>query len=326
MALTILVRSGDGKSAPRITFDAPRIVIGRGEGCEIRLPDPSVSHRHASIRQRGAEYIVLDEGSANGTFVGPVRLSPQAPRILRSGDLLRVGRVWLEVSIEQVPPTQNAPAATREIALALVAEALAAEGTPAHLRVLVAEGPGQGAEVAIETAGRTYVVGRMPSADLNVDDPDLSRRHVELIRRGDRLLVRDLGSKNGSKIGERKLAPKEESPWPKGESLHIGTSRLVYEDPVGEALEQLEHAADERIAENELIDPPTGTPPANSVSSGASSALPGARRAAEPGPRSGLPAPAPPPGWTLTDVIVALLAIVVLALSAAGLLWLTRSG
>src|SRR6188508_854174 len=119
MALTVVVRSGEGEPAPRITFDAPRIVIGRGDGRALRLPDPSVSHRHASIRQRGTDYIVLDEGSTNGTFVGPVRLSPQAPRVLVNGDLVRIGRVWLEIVIEQVPPTQNAPMATREMALAL---------------------------------------------------------------------------------------------------------------------------------------------------------------------------------------------------------------
>src|SRR5215510_1087897 len=119
MALTIVIRSGDGQTPAAITFDAPRVVIGRGEGCEVRLPDPSVSHRHASIRQRGSEYIVMDEGSTNGTFVGPVRLAAQAPRVLRSGDLVRVGRVWLEVCIEQVPPTENAPLATCEMALAL---------------------------------------------------------------------------------------------------------------------------------------------------------------------------------------------------------------
>ena len=128
MALTVVVRSGDTKSPPRITFDAPRIVIGRGEGCEVRLPDPSVSHRHATLRQRGTDYIVIDEGSTNGTFVGPVRLSPQAPRVIRSGDLIRVGRVWLQLVIEHVVPTQQPQVATKEIALALVASALSAEG------------------------------------------------------------------------------------------------------------------------------------------------------------------------------------------------------
>ena len=246
MALTILVRSGDGKSVPRITFDTPRVVIGRGDGCEIRLPDPSVSHRHASIRQRGTEYIVMDEGSTNGTFVGPVRLSPQAPRMLKSGDLVRVGRVWLEVCIEQAVPTPNGPQATREIALGLIAEALAADGTAAALTVRVTEGPGEGASLVIDEPDRVYVVGRMPTADLNIDDADLSRRHVELVKRASRMFVRDLGSKNGSMLGTKRLPAKQETPWSKDEPLVIGKARLTYEDPLSLALEQLESAADEK--------------------------------------------------------------------------------
>ncbi|HXK19555.1 MAG TPA: FHA domain-containing protein, partial [Polyangiaceae bacterium] len=120
MALTVVVRSGDHPTPLKISLDAPRIVIGRGDGCEIRLPDPSVSHRHASIRQRGSDYVVVDEGSTNGTFVGPVRLSPQAPRVVKSGELVRIGRIWLELTVEPGPPTDDAQQATREIALALV--------------------------------------------------------------------------------------------------------------------------------------------------------------------------------------------------------------
>src|SRR3954447_20325741 len=107
MAVTIVVRAGGEGAELSLTLDAPRLIIGRGEGCEVRLPDPSVSHRHASIRQRGTEYVVIDEGSSNGTFVGPVRLSAQAPRVLRHRDLIRVGRIWLEVRVEQALPTVN---------------------------------------------------------------------------------------------------------------------------------------------------------------------------------------------------------------------------
>jgi pSer/pThr/pTyr-binding forkhead associated (FHA) protein len=65
MALTVTVLSGKNKAseALRLTFDAPRIVIGRSDGCEVRLPDPSVSARHASIRSRGSEYLLVDENS-----------------------------------------------------------------------------------------------------------------------------------------------------------------------------------------------------------------------------------------------------------------------
>jgi len=79
----------------------------------VRLPDPTVSHRHASLRQRGTDYIIVDEDSTNGTFVGPVRLPPQTPRVIRSGDLVRVGRVWLELLCEQALATEQAHLATQ---------------------------------------------------------------------------------------------------------------------------------------------------------------------------------------------------------------------
>lgn len=326
MAVTVRVRSFDGKGPPSITLDAPRIVIGRGDGCEVRLPDPSVSHRHASIRQRGSEYIVMDEGSTNGTFVGPVRLAAQAPRVLRSGDLVRVGRVWLEVCLEQVPPTENAALATCEMALALVAEALSAEGAPAAPRVQIAEGPGAGAELTLDTPARVYVVGRMKSADLSIDDPDLSRRHVELVRKGDKLMIIDLGSKNGTVLGERRLDSGEEAAWPKGMGLQIGKTRLVYEDPLGDALDQLERAADERIRDNELIDPPTGTSRAPNPATTGTTAANSARRRAPVSLKPHRTAETDPGGWTLADVFVALFAVVVLGMSIAGLVWLMRSG
>jgi pSer/pThr/pTyr-binding forkhead associated (FHA) protein len=326
MALTIVVRSAEGKSAPpRITFDAPRIVIGRGPACEVRLPDPSVSHRHASIRQRGADYIVMDEGSTNGTFVGPVRLSPQAPRVLRSGDLVRVGRVWLEAIVEQALPTPNGPSATREVALALIANALAAEGTNCAFRVRVAEGPGAGASFEAKEFDRPYVIGRSKGVDLDLDDPDLSRRHVEIVRRAAGVFVRDLGSKNGSRLGEKPLALEQETAWPKGEPLVIGKSRLDYEDPATEALEELEKAADEQMPAGESVPPPTGAdaaakqrsdpPPASSKRGPPITPRP--RRAPEGGESA---------SWTGTDVLVAFLSIVVLALSIAGLVWLMQSG
>src|SRR5271156_4060817 len=124
MPISILIRSsGESDGTSSLTFDGARIVIGRGPGCDVRLPDPSVSHRHATVRANGASYTLVDEGSTNGTFVGGVRLSPHAPRALRSGDLARVGRVWLQVRMDQTPPTRELASATRDLALELVADA-----------------------------------------------------------------------------------------------------------------------------------------------------------------------------------------------------------
>lgn len=328
MALTVVVRSGGLKAPPAISFDAPRIVIGRGEGCEVRLPDPSVSHRHASIRQRGTDYIVVDEGSTNGTFVGPVRLSPQAPRVIRSGDFVRVGRVWLQVTIEHVVPTQNPAQATCEIALGLVAGALAEQGEPAAARVRVAEGPDAGRELLVGDFDEPHVIGRGPKVALSLDDPDASRRHCEVFRRGAQLFVRELGSKNGSRLGERAIPADKALAWPAGEVLVIGADRLTYEDPVAEALDELERAADERMRADESVDPPGAETPAETeaVESPPESLVAEAPR---PAPIAERPRPARSErragGWNATDLLVALLALVVLGLSVAGLWWLFRS-
>ena len=146
MAVTIVVLSGSASGAPELslTLDAPRLVIGRGEGCEVRLPDASVSHRHASLRQRGGEYMLFDEGSLNGTFLGPVRLPPQTPRAVRSGERLRVGRVWLEVRLEHAIVKGSTAVAARDLALALVARGMAAqgiEGSPAEALAEIEQSP-----------------------------------------------------------------------------------------------------------------------------------------------------------------------------------------
>lgn len=321
MALTIVVRSGDIDPPPTITFDAPRVVIGRGEGCDVRLPDPSVSHRHASIRQRGTEYIVVDEGSTNGTSVGPVLLSPQASRVLKSGDRIRVGRVWLEVVVEQVPATREPQVATKEIALGLVASALKAQGQEADLVVSIVEGPDRGLSLELSGFQKRYVLGRGKGADLQVADADASRRHVELERRGDQLRVRELGSKNGSLLDGNPLSSKP-TVWKPGQRLKFGGNHLSYADPISSALNELEAAEDETIdpaeefesGDADLAAADLGAGPASAASTTAGAPLVQfptvARRRTS---KSRL---------ANADVLVALLAVVVLVLSGLGLYWL----
>ncbi len=320
MALTVVVRSGDHPTPLKISLDAPRIVIGRGDGCEIRLPDPSVSHRHASIRQRGSDYVVVDEGSTNGTFVGPVRLSPQAPRMLRSGEMVRIGRIWLELTIESVPATEDAPLATREIALSLVSSSLAAQGEAAAVKIMVTEGPDAGKELALAELGRGYVVGRGQGLDLTLSDEDASRRHVEIGRRGATLWVKDLGSKNGAMLDDQPLKPNKETVWPRGKLVSLGATKLAFEDPVAEALVELEASSDEKMRDGDSVDPPTtgpkSAPPASAHSD--NGAAPIARV-----PRKS-PDPPGERGFRTADLVIAVLALVVLAASMAGIFWLTR--
>ena len=50
------------------------------------------------------------------------------------------------------------------------------------------------------TLAQPCLVGRTRAADIRIDDPAFAERHAELERRGDRVLLRDLGSPAGSVV------------------------------------------------------------------------------------------------------------------------------
>lgn len=321
-----------------ITFDAPMIVIGRGDGCDVRLPDPSVSHRHATIRQRGSEYLLIDEGSTNGTFMGTVKLGAHAPRILRHGDLARVGRVWIELRFDAPTPAGQTQFATKELALALVARALDAQGETGGPRIVVVEGPDKGKTLALDEPAHAYFVGRGHEADMVLEDADASRRHVQIVRRADQVLARDLGSKNGSALGGMPLATDRDRTWKIGEQLVIGCDVFAYEHPAIEALGELERLGDEKIRGDDRIPPPDPVAPGTdrdaatgtaASANGSSVAMPepngGNAPIAEVPRGEARPQKRKRPGvWSGTDLLVVLLAMGVLGLSVIGLFWLFR--
>ncbi|AUX48909.1 phosphopeptide-binding protein [Sorangium cellulosum] len=331
MALTIVVLAG---AAPKgagdelsLTLDAPRIIIGRAEGCEVRLPDASVSHRHASIRQRGATYLLLDEGSENGTYLGKSRIAPRTAMPLRTGDRIRVGRVWLALRIEPAVVKGAPAAAAKELALELVARGLAAQGEDPAPRVTVVEGPDSGRVLRLEEAGRPYILGRAKDTDLVLDDSDVSRRHLAITRRGDQFSVQDLGSRTGALL-EGAQVPQFDTPWRPGQVLVICRDRLTCAHPAAEALAEIERSPCEPLRPDVDIEAPVPEEPApvpstrTASQASASTLSPLARPAAPVASPRGVPGG----GWGFTEALIALLALGVLALSIAGLMWLLGRG
>jgi pSer/pThr/pTyr-binding forkhead associated (FHA) protein len=71
-------------------------MVGREPTCEIVVTDGSVSRKHARIEPRGAAWFVVDQGSANGTFLDSQRV---AETVVRHGQELRFGAVGFKVEI-----------------------------------------------------------------------------------------------------------------------------------------------------------------------------------------------------------------------------------
>ena len=98
-------------------------------------------------------------------------------RVLRSGDLVRVGRVWLEIRIDPLLTANATPTSAKALALRLITQALATQGEDGSPRIMVTEGPDAGKSLDVHDVTRRYVVGRAPDVDLVLEDETAARRH-----------------------------------------------------------------------------------------------------------------------------------------------------
>lgn len=93
--LLLTVRQGPPELAGvTLPLTAP-VVIGRSPGADIVIGDDFVSGRHARVAPLGAEVILEDLGSTNGTMLNGHRVT--TPQTLRPGDSIEIGAVKLEV-------------------------------------------------------------------------------------------------------------------------------------------------------------------------------------------------------------------------------------
>lgn len=294
-------------------------MLGRGPGCDLRLPDVSVSSRHASVRANGPEFVLVDEGSLNGTFVGATRLARNTPRPLKTGDLVRVGRVWLEVRIDSAPGTRDLAAVTRQLALSLVGSAMRSLGQEAEPSVRVLEGGGAGSTLPLSDEGRAYAIGNDGASDLVAGDASWAC-HLRIVRRGALVLVRDMESRGGAWLGDVKLAPERDAVWRPPACVRVGSLVLGLDDPAAAALADIEAAADEPLAPEDIPEPARS---AEGDAAGRAS-QPAAPMAREPRPSQPAATRFIPTRWSGTDLAVAVVALSLLGLSVAALLWLLR--
>ncbi|MBW2188606.1 MAG: hypothetical protein DRH23_07570 [Deltaproteobacteria bacterium] len=109
-------------------FAQSRIVIGRSRSADVQLPHTAVSGSHASIREQDAGYVLVDEGSTNGTRVNDIRVAVGRPKVLRNRDVVDLGGYRLTIDVG-VPVAQTMSARlTTDFARRILAEQLAGQG------------------------------------------------------------------------------------------------------------------------------------------------------------------------------------------------------
>ncbi len=89
--------------------------------------------------------------------------------------------------------------------------------------LVVRAGPNAGSTFAVDKD--VVTAGRHPDSDIFLDDITVSRRHAEVRREGSQLIVRDVGSLNGTYLNRERI---EQAELTDGDTVQVGKFKLVF--------------------------------------------------------------------------------------------------
>lgn len=172
--------------------------IGRGVDNHLVIDDDSVDDAHAKIVRQDDIYWLRDQGSQAGTFVNAQSISAKP---IVCGDEISIGSVILQV----IDPL------VREV-IGDAKSSLAGQSPPHQQWSLIGRSSklsGQEFPLRISSQENSLIVGRGSGCDIVIHGTHLSRLHAEIAVYPDHLVVRDLGSVNGTFVNDEKIQEKK---------------------------------------------------------------------------------------------------------------------
>ena len=106
MTMRLIVQFGPGGTRT-LRLERGLVTIGRGQDSDLVLQDTQVSRHHAELRHYGDQWLIVDVGSTNGTFLGGARLRPNEPHALPPGVPVRIGDTQFIIEEEPAPPPDS---------------------------------------------------------------------------------------------------------------------------------------------------------------------------------------------------------------------------
>ncbi|MBX3209009.1 MAG: FHA domain-containing protein [Labilithrix sp.] len=198
---------GSFRETRRIELGARVLTIGRAEACDVRVDVPGVDDEHAKL----SEVALIAVGP--DCAVGDVPLDAGQRRLVIPGDEIQIGSVVLALDGQD--------------------PGLAAADGAAHPgpRIRVVEGQNFGDELVLAAENREYVIGRSPKADLVLEDREVSREHIKIVRRGFSVFIYDAASTRGSWLGRSAVYQGSRIEWQRPRMLKLGATVLSLDLP-----------------------------------------------------------------------------------------------
>jgi hypothetical protein len=141
-------------------------------------------------------------------------------------DRLGVGEFGIQAMLIKEPEDERAEPEQADFGHTMVyspsSEARVIDGpVDTHARSMLV---GEGKRTVL--SGSRVLIGRSRDCDIQLDDPNTSRRHAEVRREGDAWVIADLGSTNGIKINGHRVAEAALHP---GDEVTLGLMKLRFE-------------------------------------------------------------------------------------------------
>ncbi len=204
---------------PAVDLEGPRIVLGGSAAAQLRLPAAVAREEHVVISD--GRWIALAALEVDGS---PRASGESGP--IGAGVTMMFGALRVAIAPAPAGSLVSPPARTASLALELVRGLLGANAAPSFE---VETGPVPGAKRALPPPVATLVIGRGDEATWVILDEDLSRAHAEVRRGWDGVTIRDLDSKNGTRLDG--VAITEPTPLGDGMAIQLGNVVLRFRDP-----------------------------------------------------------------------------------------------
>ncbi|HYH95211.1 sigma 54-interacting transcriptional regulator [Hyalangium sp.] len=205
-----------GEEVLRFALDKARVVLGRGEKCDVVIPDPEVSRQHLALVHDG-KTCQLEDLSGNGTVVAG-KVMKQG--VLPDGADIALGQ-WRAVFRERGSIESEGPTGVGRRTDVQAKDPQDQEAMPAQVRVK------QGStEFLHELSGESFTIGKEPSSTIVVQDRFISSRHLKVTRKEGLFHVVDLNSTNGTFLGSARIFEVE---VPLNTTLRVGETEIILE-------------------------------------------------------------------------------------------------
>jgi len=100
-----LVILSQGLTGRIVELKVDKTTIGRVEDNTFPLTEPSVSSHHCEVLLRGADIVVRDLNSTNGTFINGEKVTDA---VLKPGQILRLGQIEMRLETEATAGSSTA--------------------------------------------------------------------------------------------------------------------------------------------------------------------------------------------------------------------------